>query len=245
MDYKTYINISTNENISILVKYLMSEVKVPKIEPLSFSFSITTTDLFFPVDIRDLRPTLARNGYELTRLPTPLAPRQLRIGGGGVIARKGGFSLNFDAENRSLGLSGDSSDNIIKAFDELTAMVRNELKTDLASHVRYYEILGYYRVFTSKIPSEQFSAVSEGVELFETIAEIVGTSVSTFGIRVVPKGGLPNNDDWFDISVEPEIIQPDRYFCGVVCRNKNRNIVEQWASNDKKYLNQIIGALEK
>ena len=214
------------------------------IDSLDLSFSIVTDHIFFPLDLRDVRPVLARNGFELSHLTSPLPVRPIRVGGGGMIARKENFSVNMDFDRNIVGLSGKSSERIIEVFDELTKILKDEMRVDLASRARYYEMVSHYHVITNRKPSERFSRICEGMEIFEKIEKIMGFPVSSFGLRISPKGSDPDEVEWFDVAVEPDTPQPNKYYCGIVFRSKEKEKVTQQILRDREFVRQLIEVIE-
>ena len=222
----------------------MSEPVNPSITPLDFSFSIVTNYIIFPIDIRDVREVLARNGYELVPLGSPLPRRPLRIGLGGPIARKNEFVFYIDTDVKSVGLGGKSSERITEAFDELIEVLKKETNVDMTANTLYYEAIGRYYIRTQRKSIEQFSLLSEKIDLLKKTEELLKVPVSIFGVRLVPRNTIPNQVEWFDISIEPEVLQPDRYSCGIVFRSKERKLAFDWATHDKKILTQLIEVIE-
>jgi len=222
----------------------MSTEPSPLIKPLQFSFLIVTEHIIFPLDVRDVRETLARNAYELVPIPAPLPSRPSRVSMAGTIARKSDFIVNLDTDRNLLGLAGKSSDNILEAFDELIDVFRREMNVNLESKTKYYETVGIYHIHTRKKPSEQFSLISERMDLFKKLNEVLKTPVSTFGVRLCPKNAIPNQIEWFDIAIEPEILESKQYYSSIVFRSAKKDTVAQWASDDRKLLTKLVGVIE-
>lgn len=200
--------------------------------------------VIFPLEFRELRDVLARNGYELKLLPAPIPPRPSRISYSGEIARKGEYIVNIDSNLGTVAIASKSIGMTIAAFEELTKIMKEGLGIDLNENVSYFEIMVYYNIDTGKKPVQEIDRVIEVNPYFSKFNKIVGEPTSLFSIRLIPKGKIPNQEEWFDISIEPDILKSEVYHIGVIYRSSKREKTLDFASNLEKTIVNLVKAIE-
>jgi hypothetical protein len=214
------------------------------LKALEAHYRVRLEYILFPLEYRELRDILAKNGYELSLLPAPIPPRPSRISYSGDIARKGEYTVNVDSDLGTVGISGKSMGMVIAAFEELTKVIKEGLGIDLNENVCYFEIIAHYNIDTGKKPVQEIDRVIEGNPYFSKFNKIIGEPTSLFSIRLMPRGKIPNQEEWFDISVEPDILKSELYHIGVIYRNPKKEKTLNFASNLEKTLVNLVKAIE-
>jgi hypothetical protein len=97
-------------------------VKSPKMMTQEVRYGVQLSHLIFPVDFRDLRFALAKNGYELSPV-RELPPAPTRISFGGEIARKSETTIIADSEAGEIGVVGKSLQQAVACFGDLANVV--------------------------------------------------------------------------------------------------------------------------
>ncbi|MFQ6075411.1 MAG: hypothetical protein ACE5Z5_04665 [Candidatus Bathyarchaeia archaeon] len=215
-----------------------------ELKALEATYRVRLGYVLFPLEFRELRDVLARNGYELAGLPGPIPPRPSRIGYGGEIARKDEYVVQIDSRECLVGISDKSIGTTFGAFRELTKVIKEGFGIDLNENVRYYDVVAHYNIDTGKKPVQEIDRVIEGNSYFPKFDKILGEPTSLFSVRLVPKGSIPNQEEWFDISIEPDILKPQIYHVGVVFRNPDREKSIRFINNLEKTLVNLIKVIE-
>lgn len=213
---------------------------------LRFRFSTRLKSLFFPIDGRDLIEVVKKIGYQATPPPTPM-PRgaRVRLGLTGDFAKKEGITLDVNSDRGILGASADTSDLAIKAFDEFSALILDEFGIDLEKESRFYEIIAEVKFDSDENPLKSIADIFEGSPLVSKVGEILKHDVSLYTLRFVTKDKVPNQEEWLDITIEPDLLMPhQKYAVSVVFRSKDKSIVKSFGENLKSNLLQIIEAIE-
>jgi hypothetical protein len=198
------------------------------IVPQEFKCTVRLKYVFFPIDLRDIRDILAKNGYELTSIRGPIPGRPLRVMFGGDVARKGEVTIDIDTSESLVGVYGKSNKKVLEAFEQLLNIVKQEVDIDLHSNVWFYEIAAHYQVKTGSSPILNLSKITADNPYFSKFSDILKQETSSFSLRLSPKNQLPNSENWFDVSIEQDILLADVYHVGVVFRNSRKQIVENF-----------------
>lgn len=215
-----------------------------KISLQEFRYSLRSRYVIFPIDIRDFRDLLAKNGYELSPIRGQIPGRPLRIAFSGDIARKGENIVYMDTSEGTIGISGKSEKDAIEAFENITEIILSNLGFDLNTNAWFYEIVAHYIVRTSSSPLSGISKIIESNPISPKISAIIGEKTGSFSLRLSPKNSLPNSENWYDISIEQDVLLPEAYHVGVVFRNSNRKKVKNFASSVEIKIAELVKLIE-
>lgn len=219
-------------------------MKEPQIISEDVRYSVRLNYVIFPLEFRDLRTSLARNGYELARIEGRIPPRPAQIAFAGEIARKGEIVVYIDSSEGEIAVHGRSLDEVLMGFEQLSKVVQTELGIDIHSNVWYYQLVAHYTIKTGTIPRHAIPKAVEGNPHFSKFNEILAEQTSMFSIRLSPKDKIPNTADWFDIAIEPDVLNPEAYHIGVVFRNPNRVRSEDFVKNLKRAVFNLLKVVE-
>lgn len=201
-----------------------------------------TVDYFLPVDFRDLRQALAKNGYELQSFRN-LPPPPNRIMFSGEMARKKETIIIADSEAGYIGVIDRSLREASTSFGDLMKLVKEEIGVDLHEKVKNYQINVHYRLKTGKIPSKEIPK-AENKGFVDRFSKIIGESLSSFSIRLVKKDSSENQDDWIDIDIEQDLVYKDYYHIGVIYKNPNKEKIETFVKDLEINLMKLIEFIE-
>lgn len=196
----------------------------------------------FPIDLRELRRALAKNGYELSsmgRLPS----HPTRLGFSGEIARKTETSVIAESALGEIGVVGRSLGDVQTSFEELVEIVNSELRVNLYDNVRYYWYIIHYKVDTGKLPHRQIDKTANE-EYMRKFGRILGRDLSSLSVRLVPKNAIANQDSWLDVTIEPDVINGKFYHVGVVFRDPDKGKAETFVKDIEDNLLALIGTIE-
>ena len=198
--------------------------------------------VIFPIDIRELRRALAKNGYELSpveRLPPP----PTRVSFTGDVARKAETTVTVESDRGEIGVIGGSLQEAKDAFEELTRVIDSELGLSLYENVGYHWFVVHYKVDTGRVPHNGITK-AENKDYIAQFSRILGEDLSSFSIRLAPKDAIPNQENWFDIAIEPDILRKNWYHVGVVFRNPDRGKTETFVRDLENKILRLIKVIE-
>ena len=207
-------------------------------------YGVCLNHIIFPITFRELRNALAKNGYEISPIRIDLPSPPTRIAFSGEIARKEETSVRLNVENSNIGTVGRSLTEVTESFKELVKLVKTELGVNLHENVRFYQCNIHYNMETKKKPCNEIAKV-ENKEYFEKFAKVLGENLSSFSVRLVPRNMSPNQEEWLDIAIEPDVVNEKRYHIGVVFRNPDRETTENFVSKLENNLLNLIGIIEE
>ena len=217
--------------------------KQPKVIIEEARYGVRLNHVLFPLDFRDLRHALAKNGYELSQPPRGLPGPPTRVRYGGDVARKGEISVIVESDSGEIGLVGRSLKEVKEAFEELSQITDSELGISLHENVRFHWCIVHFKVDTGKIPSKEI-AKAENKDYIRKFGQVLGEDLSLFSVRVYPKDAIPNAENWFDIAIEPDILNDKLYHVGVVFRSPDKRKSETFVRNLENNILKLIKVIE-
>jgi len=216
----------------------------PRIISEDVTYAVRLHYVMFPLEFRDLRDALERNGYELARIEGRIPSRPTRIGFSGEIARKGEIIVEIDSGEGGIGLRGRTLDEAMTGFEQLSQVIRTELGVDIHLNVWYYSLVAHFTLRTGTAPRYTIPKVVEDNPYFSRFNEILGEQTSMFSVRLFPTDKISYGADWFDISIEPDILDADAYHIGVVFRNPDKGRTQDFVKNLKQVLFDLLKVIE-
>jgi energy-coupling factor transporter ATP-binding protein EcfA2 len=214
----------------------------PKMTIQDARYGVRLDYLIFPIDFRDLRRALAKNGYELSHVES-VPPPPTRVRFGGEIGRKGETAVEVETDGGDVWVVGRSLQEAQSSFEELVKVVDSEIGVLLHNHVKFYWAMGHYRIATGKAPYSEIAKV-ENKECVNQLSKIIGQDLSSFSIRLGSKNATPNDLTWTDIAIEPDTIDERLYHVGVVFRNPDKEMTETFVKDLENKLLRLIKAVE-
>jgi len=214
----------------------------PKIVTQEARYGVRLNFVIFPIDFRELRHALAKNGYELSSVgPIPSPPTRIRFGGD--VARKGEITVMAESDSGEIGVVGRSLQEVKDSFEELANVIESELGISLHENVKFYWYVVHYKVDTGKIPRNEIAKV-ENKDYIARFSQVLGEDLSSFAIRLAPKDAIPNQESWFDIAIEPDVASEKLYHVGVVFRSPDRGKTETFVRDLENTLLKLIRVIE-
>jgi hypothetical protein len=211
----------------------------------SVRMAVTLTSVIFPLDFVDLTQALKKNQYDVG-IDLPMAGIGHRVGGAGVIAKKGGISVVADSERRFIGIDGRSPKDVSSSFEELTQILKKELWVDVYAQSAFYEINMRLNVLAHTNPTKAITKFFENLEGIQALESIIGEKTSLFTIRLVPKDKLPSGNEWFDIRLEPDVSRPERAMAvEIVYRKTSYKDVRNFIDTADQKIEAILDRLEQ
>jgi len=225
-------------------------ISVPerKFKDVRIRLSVRLNQIIFPIDGFELIDAFRRGGYILLTSPPPLRPlaRGAMLEFRGPIAQKGENIIDGNSDRGFLGVEGPSYESAIRGFNELKELIKGNFGIDFDEGARFYEIIAKFDVDTVKNPLEAVSRVFGDNGLMATIDNILEQETSIFSLRFTPKGRIPNQEEWFDITIEPDLIKPTTtYAILLIYRGADRSKVEKFGEGLESKILRLIDEIER
>jgi len=222
----------------------MTQSLQDKMKILNFRISIRLESLFFPIDGRDLIEAVRKIGYQVAQTASPPEARG-RVGFTGQFAQKGSIKLDTNFDRGVLGVAADTPDLAIRAFDELVTFIRNEFRIDLEKESRFHEIIAEIKFDSDENPLKSVAHIFERNPFVSKVGKILKQDVTLFTLRFVTKDKVPNQEEWLDVTIEPDLVIPQqKYAISVVFRSKDKSVVKSFGENLKSNIVEIIESIE-
>lgn len=210
----------------------------------SVRISVSLTPVIFPFDFTDLAQALKNRQYDVT-VGLPPAGVGHRVGGAGTIATKGEVSIVADSDRRFIGVDGRSPKDVLSSFEELTQVLKDELWVDVHAEAAYYEGIVRLSVLARGNPMVTVRKLFQNLETVQFLESVIGEPTSLFTIRLIPKGKLPGDREWFDIRIEPDLSRPkSAYTVETVYRKANYDRVKGFVDTIDQKIDAILDKLE-
>jgi len=213
---------------------------------LQVRFSVRLNYVLFPIDGFELSELLSKSGY--IRAPMPSRPTQHRVtlGFTGPIAQKGGNLIDGDSSRGIFGVTGPSFSSVASTFDELITLIKNEVKIDIKEGVGFYEIIATLDLESVNNPLQKIAQIFENTEFINKAKSILNEDVSVFSFKFAKKGKIPNQEEWFDITIEPDLIKPlTTYKISIVYRSAEEITVRKFGEALESNISKLIDEIEK
>jgi hypothetical protein len=226
----------------------MSSKQVLRVLNVRVSFRLK--HVLFPIDLRELIEVLSNLGYAivpqvLQALPGPGMAEIAYMSGSGPIARKGNLIIDVNSDKGVIGVGGPSIRDVELAFNEIEKAIHDNFNVNPNVDVRFYEILARLDY------EDEGKNILENMEkignkdLLTRLGGIIGKEPILYGIRLVPKGTVPNQEEWFDIIVQPHIYKPNQvYQISITYRSTDRNNVFTIFRNLENITSRILKELQ-
>ena len=128
--------------------------------------------------------------------------------------------------------------------EEVKEVILNELDINFEQEVKFYEFTGDYNIESKKKAIDCISNLFSQIEFLSKSSSILGSETSLFTIRLIPKGQIPNQAEWFDIVIEPIILRPSHFYASVVFRSKNEAKVLSFAKKSESKLLELAKIIQ-
>lgn len=213
---------------------------------VSMRFSIRMTSVLPPMDTLEFIDLLVKAGYIRIAPTPPGTQRGVRFAFTGPIARRGDVIIDVNDERGIIGVASPLPDLTIKSFEEVIQLIKSNLKVDPESMASFYEFIGHCEVESPHSPVEKIGHISEKISIIEEISKVIGRDTSLFTLRLAPKGEMPNQVEWFDITIEPHLIHARSvYTVSAVYRSQNKSLVQKFAEGFLTIIEKMLDIIEK
>jgi hypothetical protein len=199
--------------------------------------------MILPLDFRDIRFVLAKNGYELLPVRN-LPPPPMQITYSGEIARFKENMVFANSEAGEIGVISRSVSDAYSSFGDLLKVLASEIGVNLRENVKYYEAILHCRVETGKKPAKEI-AKAENKEFVNKFSEVLGENLSSLSIRLGKKDSSAKQRDWLDIAIDPDPIYDGMYHIGMIFRNPDQEKTETFVKNLENNLLKMIQLIEE
>ena len=217
-----------------------------KFRNTTIRFSLRFNYILFPFDVIELVKQLAKTGYKITIPPPPkITPKNIRLTAKGRIAQKGDTEIELNDERGILAATSSSPELAIKCMNEVLQLMKNNLKVNLDEMAFFYELIGSFDIETDKNPLEIIAKINENEEYIDQFSKVLGENISNYTLRLVPRGQVPNQTEWFDVTIEPDVIEAtSTYRTQIIFRSKEKIKVENFTQNLMRNITGIINIIE-
>jgi len=216
------------------------------LQNVTVRFSVRFEFVLFPFDIIELLDNLIKIGYTPMVPPLPrVSGQNVRLSAKGKIAQKGEAEIELNDERGVLAVTCYSPNNAVKSLNEIIQLIKEKLDVDLTTKATFYEFMGNFEAKTDKNPLEIIQRVNEKNSCIEDLGKILGQKVSSFSLRLVPKGQVPSSAEWLEITIEPNIIKPNTtYRVLAICRSNDKAKMDVFVSSWMGIMVKIIETIE-
>jgi len=219
-----------------------------KIRIERFLFSVRLGGIFFPLGFSEITQLLDKAGFTLS---APLRERpSLPAGGqlmvGGRIAQKDDLSFNVDPNRSIITVEGSTIENVLKEFNAIEDLARQEFAVDFNRERRFYEIIADLTIGVNKNPVETVSKLFSDSKIFSDFNTILEEEAGNYGVRLVKKQQMPNEEEWFEYRIEPLVAKPkNTYYSNVIYRSNDKDKVLKAATGLIETVARLISTMEQ
>lgn len=185
----------------------------------------------------DLINSLKANKFE--GIPEPDVFRKLKSIDPAIVSNDLGKKNNTiifqDELNKVLGIKGNTFRNVFLIFQELEGILKKDFDIDFNDALNFVECLTTIQVKTDNNAKRMLKNYLDNCNKFDDIFDET-TYLAT--LRILPENKNISDRVWFDMTVEPLLTNPKKYFIRYVFRNSD---IDKFKVNS----NQINTSIEK
>jgi hypothetical protein len=199
--------------------------------------------VLFPIDQERLILDLSSSGF------TPAQPGSMILNRliiqPGDLAVKNNTAVTVNPQSKMISIAGLTPEEVYKTWKEVEEILKKQ-DVVLSSSGRLFELKIEGRIKTGKNPVKSIQKTINNDALTQKIDRIIeGKPSSISTLRFIPKDAEANDEDYYDIRVEPLLIKPKKeYFVRILYRNKILGKSEKLLLNANSKLEEIINIIE-
>ena len=213
-----------------------------------FLFSVRLGGIFFPLGFSEITQLLDKAGFTLVPplRERPMVPAGAQLLAGGRIAQKGDLWFNLDPNRGIITVEGNVIGNVLTEFNVIEDLARQEFAIDFTREGQFYEAIAELTIVVYKKPVETVSKLFSDSKILSDFSTILREEVGNYGIRLVKRGQVPNEEEWFEYRVEPLVAKPrNTYYSNVIYRSKVKDNVVKAATELVETIRQLVSTMEK
>lgn len=213
-----------------------------------FSLNVRLGGLFFPLGFSEITQLIDKAGFTLVPplRERPSVPVGTQLVVSGRIAQKGELSFAVDHNRSIITVEGNVIGNVLTEFNAIEDLARQEFAVDFIREARFYEIIADLTIVVHKNPVETVSKVFSDSKVLSDFSTILKEEVGNYGVRLAKKRQVPNEEEWFEYSVEPLVAKPrSAYHSTVIYRSKDKDNVMKAATGLIETVGRIVSTMEE
>ncbi len=189
-------------------------------------FSVRYAGVLFPFRIESLSEALPHLGFVVGEEIQSRFSARLIVSG--AIATKGDLAVQVNSERQYWGLIGRDHAVVTTEFLAVEDLVEGKLGFPSRQNAMFYETQAHFFFDASpgKRPIAEIQRRFTELPSLGRFGSVLGRPVANWGFHLVPPDAAPNSPNWFEIRIEPEILQPELvYVVHVIFRDAKRDDV--------------------
>ncbi|GEM_PF-6135832 len=205
--------------------------------------------ILFPFNIESLIQKLPSLGYILTSEASRAitnVPFQGGLGISGKLATKGDITFWVGHDRNSLGMLGSDCKMLVEEMEALEKLISEEVKFSSQENALFYEMQYEVTVESEANPLDAIEKQFSGLPIISEMSDILANPVTNFAFRLVPLHMEPNIPDWFEVRIEPQVLQPTKFWLvHILYRNQDRNKTFEISENALSLAERLLFAVER
>jgi len=208
--------------------------------------SVRYNTVLFPFDVTRFVQVLPESGYVVRDELVGPVPFGARVRVTGSVAHKGEIVLAINMDRNSVGIDAIDVDTLVSEMDALEDLLLDRLGFDSQKSAFFYELLAEAEVSTDRSPAEVLGSKFIQQGIFRSLSTAIGEPTTNFGFRLVPTNANPNQPEWHDIRIQPDVARATtHYYLATVFRSAERSKVMDFASRLTGILSDALTELEE
>ncbi len=184
--------------------------------------SVKFRSVFFPLSAEELTTLLAQAGYEIQMIDAP-SQSAGRLEVTGPVATKGNAVVDLNMQRSIIGVTSRDLGEALGAFEDIAQLLKQTI--DLNDWVWFYEAILAGTTEGDEPAVSILRTLAEDSPIFSKISDVWGRPLTNFGLRLIPVGQVPNQEEWVDIKIEPDVRRAAFFTFEAVSRSATRETV--------------------
>lgn len=195
----------------------------------------TRSDFLSKLDENKFETT---SGKEIKEGPLQVTIESAHVG------KKADVNIFHDPVKGVIGIVSKKIESTFNVFNEIVEILRKDLTLDLNTTVKYYEII-YILFLSSTKPPWEVVKTYVGSEKVGGIGAIMGRDIGVSTINFCNYKGIPTDEKWYSLSIEPAIKNPEQYCVKITFRSPDISEIKKHSKELQKEIIEVVKSIEE
>lgn len=157
------------------------------------------------------------------------------------VGKKNNIVVFYDEPNKALAIKDTNFRDVFLAFKEIEIILKEDFDIDFEESINTIEGVVTLHVKTEKNAKKM---IKDYLHIYNKFDDIFNEKTYLTTIRIIPENKNMSDPIWFDMSIEPLLTNPKKYFIRYGFRNSDINKFKETAGQINVYIGKVIAIIE-
>lgn len=220
-------------------------MEIDKLKIVSLRLSARMKHVILPIHWMEFLNSLQKSGYQISQIPT--LPPTVDIGTAsvsGTIARKLTCIVDANSERQFIGVQESRAESLVEYYKDVMSIL-HDLTESNPLQIWFTEFQGR---FTTQLKANNslgtMKELGKSFDFLKNWEGVIGEPIQNSNIKVTSSGKNPDSPDYFEMTLQPYLIDPLKTLeIVVIMRSPNGERVESFAKGVETNISAILTTL--